>query len=35
MAYFLYLDIDIKCKLDFDRPTDSSGPNTSGHQVIP
>ena len=26
MAYFIYLDIDMKCRLDFDRPTDSGGP---------
>ena len=35
MAYFIYLDIDMKCRLDFDRPTDSGGPVTSGHWAIP
>ena len=35
MAYFIYLDIDMKYRLDFDRPTDSGGPVTSGHQAIP
>ena len=34
MAYFIYLDIDMKCRLDFDRPTDSGGPMTSGHRAI-
>ena len=34
MAYFIYLDIDMKCRLDFDRPTDSAGPVTSGHRAI-
>ena len=35
MAYFIYLDIDMKCRLDFDRPTDSGSPVTSGHRAIP
>ena len=35
MAYFIYLDIDMKCRLDFDRPTDSGGPVTSSHRAIP
>ena len=35
MAYFIYLHIHMKCRLDFDRPTDSGGPVTSGHRVIP
>ena len=34
MAYCIYLDIDMKCRLDFDRPTDSGGPVTSGHRAI-
>ena len=35
MAYFIYLHIHMKCRLDFDRPTDSGGPVTSGHRAIP
>ena len=34
MAYFIYLDIDMKCRLDFDRPMDSGSPETSGHWAI-
>ena len=35
MAYFIYLDIDMKCRLDFDRPIDFGGPVASGHRAIP
>ena len=35
MAYFIYLDIDMKCRLDFDRPTDSGSLVTSHHRAIP
>ena len=35
MVYFIYLHIHMKCRLDFDKPTDSGGPVTSGHRVIP
>ena len=35
MAYFIYLHIYMKCRLDFDRPTDSGGLVTSGHRAIP
>ena len=35
MAYFIYLHIHMKCRLDFDRPTDSSGHVSLGHRAIP
>ena len=35
MAYFFYLYIHMKCRLDFDRATDSRNPVTSGHRAIP
>ena len=35
MAYFIYLHIHMKCRLDFDKPTDSGGPVSSGHRAIP
>ena len=35
MVYFIYLDIDMKCKHDFNGPTDSGDLVTSGHRVIP
>ena len=35
MAYFIYLHIHMKWRLDFDRPTDSGGPVTSGYRAIP
>ena len=35
MAYFIYLHIHMNCRLDFDRPTDSSSPVTSSHRAIP
>ena len=35
MGYFIYLDIAMKCRHDFNRPTDSGDPVTSGHQAIP
>ena len=34
MAYFIYLHIHMKYRLDFDRPTDSIDPVTSGHREI-
>ena len=35
MAYFIYLHIHMKCRLDFDRPTDSGDLVTSGYRAIP
>ena len=35
MAYFIYLHIHMKGRLDFDRPTDSGDPVTSSHRAIP
>ena len=35
MAYFFYLYIHMKCRLDFDNATDSRNLVTSDHRAIP